>query len=237
MTYLLLGLGILVLGLALVSGFQRASPSTLAKWIRGIAACVALAVGVYLIVSGRIFQAVAVLAAAGLLFAQLRRAWPALGGRAAPGRGGATSEVETAFLRASLDHASGAVTGTVLQGAFAGHELASLGEADLVALYLECLREDESSARLVEAFLDRGAYAATWRDRLGERTPGGAAAGRAGPMTPEEARRILGVAADAAPAAIRAAHHRLMMANHPDHGGSAYLAAKINEARDCLLSA
>ncbi|MGH6719884.1 MAG: hypothetical protein ACREER_11240, partial [Alphaproteobacteria bacterium] len=175
-----------------------------------------------------------------LLFGRLRRSGllPGGWGGGGPARAGASSDVETAFLRASLDHATGAVSGTVLHGAFAGHDLASLGEADLVALYLECLREDQPSARLVEAFLDRGPYTATWRDRLGEPSMDGPSmGGAAGRMTPEEARRILSVAEDATPAAIRAAHHRLMMANHPDHGGSTYLAAKINEARDCLLGA
>jgi curved DNA-binding protein CbpA len=46
---------------------------------------------------------------------------------------------------------------------------------------------------------------------------------------------ILGLAPGADEVAIKAAHHRLMTQVHPDHGGSNYLATKINRARDVLL--
>lgn len=50
-----------------------------------------------------------------------------------------------------------------------------------------------------------------------------------------EARAVLGVSADADPAAIRAAHRRLIGAVHPDRGGSADLTRRVNAARDVLL--
>jgi len=56
-----------------------------------------------------------------------------------------------------------------------------------------------------------------------------------GPMTREEAYQVLGLAAGAGEAEIRAAHHRLMRAAHPDSGGSDWMAARINQARDVLL--
>jgi hypothetical protein len=77
-----------------------------------------------------------------------------------------------------------------------------------------------------------------WQGRLGR--PG---AGRqAGPpprgggaMTRAEAYAVLGLPLGAAEAEIRAAHHRLMRAAHPDLGGSDWIAARINQARDILL--
>jgi hypothetical protein len=58
---------------------------------------------------------------------------------------------------------------------------------------------------------------------------------QAGGMTREEAYQVLGLSPGAGEEEIRAAHHRLMRAAHPDSGGSDWLATRINLARDVLL--
>ena len=55
-------------------------------------------------------------------------------------------------------------------------------------------------------------------------------------MEIDEARRILGVGANAGADEIRAAHRRLVAKVHPDQGGSAELATRVNAARDLLLA-
>lgn len=58
---------------------------------------------------------------------------------------------------------------------------------------------------------------------------------RNGGMSKEEARAILNISKEATKNEIKQAYHGLIRKNHPDHGGSSYLAAKINQARDILL--
>jgi DnaJ-domain-containing protein 1 len=125
--------------------------------------------------------------------------------------------------------------GTILRGRFAGMRLDELGAADLLALLRECRAEDEEGARLLEAYLDR--VQPQWREELaGERAGGGAGArSTSGDMSVDEAYAILGLSAGADAEAIKEAHRRLMVKLHPDHGGSDYLATKINRARDVLL--
>src|SRR6266404_529366 len=150
---------------------------------------------------------------------------------------GQTSTVATPFLRMTLDHDTGSMTGTILRGRFSGMRVEELGGADLLALLRECRAEDEEGARLLEAYLDR--VRPDWRDELaGERTAGagrGNARPTSGDMSVEEAYAILGLSSGADADAIKEAHRRLMVKLHPDHCGSDYLATKINRARDVLL--
>ena len=139
---------------------------------------------------------------------------------------GAANSVETAFLSMTLHHDSGRMTGSVKAGQFAGRDLATLTLSELLALLQECQVADVDSVALLEAWLDRAHP--DWRSEP-------AAEPRSGAMTRAEALEILGLAEGADEDAIRAAHRRLMRSAHPDQGGSAWLAARINAARDFLL--
>ena len=139
---------------------------------------------------------------------------------------GAANSVETAFLSMTLHHDSGRMTGSVKAGQFAGRDLATLTLPELLTLLQECQAADADSVALLEAWLDRAHP--DWRAEP-------AADPRSAAMTREEALDILGLAEGADEEAIRAAHRRLMKTAHPDQGGSAWLAARINAARDLLL--
>ena len=171
-----------------------------------------------------LFGLAGIVATALIARAARRRPAPGFG---APGAGQRT-ETRTAFLEAWIDHATGDVGGSVLQGRFVGRTLDGLADAELLELHGECAR-DADSLRVLEAYLDRRLGSA-WR-RAQEPPPRNPRVD----MTRQEALSVLGLAEGASPDEIRAAHRRLIQRVHPDVGGSADLAARINRAKDVLL--
>ena len=149
--------------------------------------------------------------------------------------GGATSKVSTRFIDMSLDHDSGDLHGTVREGAFSGRQLSQLSIDELLQLLAQCHRDDPQSASVLEAYLDRS-HGDSWRDHLsaGTQHGQGSAQGSAA-MNAEQAREVLGVSPHAGHDEIIAAHRQLMQKLHPDRGGSTYLAAQVNQAKDVLL--
>jgi hypothetical protein len=239
MLYLLGGFAVLSGFLLLVYLFVNADPARLARGLKVTGIVIAVVAVATLAVSGRLAALLMPLAMLMPLLIRVR----SLLDRYRPPSGGQSSTVATAFLRMTLDHDTGRMEGTVLRGRFAGMRLEELGAADLLALLRECRAEDEEGARLLEAYLDRARP--DWRDELagerttGERTSSGTGGGSARPasgdMSVDEAYAILGLSPGADADAIKEAHRRLMVKLHPDHGGSDYLATKINRARDVLL--
>jgi hypothetical protein len=232
MLYVLGGFALLSGFLMLVYLFVNADPARLARGLKVTGIVIAILAVATLAVSGRL---AALLMPLAMLMPALIRVRSLLD-RYRPPSGGQTSTVATPFLRMTLDHDTGSMTGTILRGRFSGMRVEELGSADLVALLRECRADDEEGARLLEAYLDR--VHPDWRDELaGERAGGSSSGARStsGDMTVEEAYAILGLAPGADAEAIKEAHRRLMVKLHPDHGGSDYLATKINRARDVLL--
>ncbi len=159
----------------------------------------------------------------------------AMRGSAGPaGAAGQQSEVATEMLRMVLDHASGRLDGEVLRGRFAGRRLSALAFDDLLALRDELRANDPQGAALLESYLERE-HGAAWSASAGP-AGGDAPPPPAIDFSEAEARQILGVDANADADAIRAAHRRLIQRLHPDRGGSPYLAAQINRAKELLLA-
>ena len=146
---------------------------------------------------------------------------------------GQKSTVRSATLEMMLDHETGAMNGVVLAGSYEGAVLDDLDEAALMELAAETAN-DEESAQLLEAYLDR--RIPEWRASFdSDASARSASARNSGAMTEQEAHQILGLEPGATVAQIRKAHRSLMQRVHPDVGGSAFLAQRINEAKDFLL--
>jgi hypothetical protein len=228
-----LALVVLAVGALGIAWLLRANPSSLARGMRmGLLVLGAVAAGAMLIFGIRFLPSLlpellglAGLVITGLIARALRNRPP--GGFSSPGTGRRT-EVRTAFLQAWIDHGTGDVGGTVLTGRFAGRTLDRLSDSELLDLHEEC-RNDADSLRVMEAYLDRRLNV-DWRTAR-EPPPRGPRTD----MTRAEALAVLGLAEGASEEEIKAAHRRLIRRTHPDAGGTADLAARINRAKDVLV--
>jgi hypothetical protein len=229
MAYLLFGLAALLVLLLLTRAYTMANPQVLARQLRIGAGVAVLAGAGVLVFRGAIGYAMS-LAALGswLLWGMGGAPWSAGGTQPSPGQ---TSRIETDHLEVELDHETGQIRGRVLKGFFAGRDLETLIPVEMAHLWQDCRFADPQSAQILETYLDRAHP--TWREDMARSE--GASGGPDGHMTRAQALDILGLSEGASDDAIRRAHRDLMMKMHPDRGGSTFLAAKVNEAKDVLL--
>jgi hypothetical protein len=231
MPYLIIGVALLaclLLAARLVVTADAAKLGRFIGWFAtgiGVAGAGALVIG--LIASDRLGPAIAVAGGLAPLVLRGRTLWRRYRG-GATSAAGKVSEVETEMLRMRLDHDTGAMSGQVRRGAYAGRRIEDLDQPELLALWRQCVAEDEPGARLLETYLDR--LRPDWRNAAG-----GGASGGSDVMTREQAYAILDLEPGASDEEIKDAHRRLMMKLHPDHGGSTFLAAQINRAKELLL--
>ncbi len=233
--YFLLGILILFLVIMGLRAFLNANPKDLARTLRKSAGVVVLLLAAFFAFTGRFLFAVPL----GILaMSLLGRGFPGGGFNPFPGSAnksaGQRSRVRTQNVEMELDHDTGDMEGTVLQGKFASRPLSSLDEQEVLVVLGECRTSDPQAAQLLEAYMDR--RFPDWHTRAGQSRSSGQGVGQTdGPMSIEEAYEILGLEPGASKTDIRRAHRSLMKKMHPDHGGSTYFAAKINQAKDLLL--
>ena len=230
MTWFFLG-GLVLLGLLALSQYlRRMDRRRLMRGLRWlVGGLLALAAGLLMLV--RRFDIALFVGAGAIQVFRMGRLGP-FSFEAAGLDKGNVSAVRSYYFSMELDHDTGEVTGNVVAGQYAGADLMDLGEAETRLLLAE-VEGDADSMTLLESWLD--ANRSGWREYFaaqdgGESSPDGA------PEDPlAEAYAILGLQPGATDDEIRAAHRELMKGVHPDHGGSSYLASKINAARDRLL--
>ncbi len=231
MTYVLLG-GLALVAIGLAYNFaQSLDPNLLRRSVRWIVGGLGILVAAALAFVRRVDIAVFVLAAA-VSVLRTGRLGP-FSIEPPPTESGNTSKVRSSFLAMELDHDTGAVSGRVIKGRFAGADLIDLGEMDTRYLLAE-IQHDPDSMSLLESWLDVNRQG--WREYFAEQDSGGHGGSSLATDPVAEAYEVLGLKPGASDDDIRAAHRELMKAMHPDHGGSSYLATKINQARDVLLN-
>jgi DnaJ-domain-containing protein 1 len=231
MAAFLLGVAVLLLLLGAISAFTKADPKQVARVVRWIGGIAALALAGFLLFRGAIPIAIP-LGALGLGLLGWTSFWPASFTSRTQRSTGQVSHVRTAFLEMELDHDTGAMRGRVLAGSHQGVSLDALDRTALIKLLSEI---DDDSRDLLAAYLDR--MAPGWREQAQHdaASDSGPRPASAGKMAEEEAYQILGIKPGASKEEIHRAHRSLIKKLHPDQGGTTYLAARINEAKDVLL--
>lgn len=245
MAYLVAGGLVLALSIYLANAFTKSNPVELARKLKMAGGMLLVPVCVFLIVTGRWVVAIPLAAVALSLFG-VRGFSPFsglrglnLGGMGTTDpfgarRGNQRSSVRSAFFEMVLDHETGEMDGKIRAGRYAGQRLSDLSMEDLNSLWRE-VSGDRDSVSLFETYLD--SRFANWREHFqSDSASGQGHSSGSGTLTEEEAYEILGLAPGASTDEIRAAHRRLIKRVHPDSGGSAVLAAKLNEAKDRLLN-
>jgi hypothetical protein len=238
MPALIAGVVAVIILYLLLQMFRAANPVVLARAIKIGGGIVALAFAAFTGIKGELAVAIPIgIFGAGLLgwspfgasgFSSIGGLF---GGSRTQRSAGQASQVRSEYLDMRLDHDSGELTGQIAAGPYAGR---SLDEFDLPLLTAMMSGFDTESVSLLESYLDRRFPA--WRqDSQGNTAGRQSRPAASGKMTEEEAYQILGLQPGAGPAEISRAHRALMKKLHPDQGGSTYLAARVNEAKDTLL--
>jgi hypothetical protein len=226
---LLFGLVALAILLWAAQKYLKADPRKLAAVLKLSGGITLLVFAAFFAVRGQLAIA-APLAAAGLGLLGWLPFGPAGFGARTQKSAGQVSRVRSAFLEMELDHDSGAMRGVILAGPREGTRLEALDVDTLVGLMAEI---DDESRALLAAYLDR--RDAGWREHAQADAATGRSSAPRGPMSQEEAYQILGLEPGAKAEDIVHAHRTLMKRIHPDQGGTNYLAARVNEAKDTLL--
>jgi len=229
MPALIFGLLALVLVLWALSVISKVDPKVAARVTKVGGGLLALGFAVFLGLRGEIGVAVP-LGALGLGLLGWVPFGPAGFSARTQKSGAQISRVSSAYFEMELDHDSGTMRGRVLAGRHQGAELERLDVKTLAAMLGEI--DDESRALLV-AYLDR--RDPTWSEHAQADAAAGRHAASSGKMSEQEAYQILGLQPGATADDISRAHRTLMKKLHPDQGGSTYLAARINEAKEILL--
>jgi hypothetical protein len=229
MAPVLLGVVSLLLLLWAAAAFSKSDPKQVLRVLRWIGGVAALLLAAFLLFRGEVAAAIPI-AVFGLGLLGWTSFWPAPLAARTQKATGQTSRVGTTYLEMELDHDTGRMHGRVLVGRYQGASLDALDRAGLLQLFGEV---DQDSRDLLAAYLDRRDPG--WRDSAQWDAGASARPGNAGKMSEEEAYQILGLRPGAAAEDIRRAHRSLIKKLHPDQGGTTYLAARINEAKDVLL--
>jgi len=223
--YFIIGITLLIALIIGGNALATANPATIVRAVRVAALIILTITAGFFAFTGRLQIA------SGLVFGALffLRNKPLFANRQASD--GQQSDVKTDWLHATLDHDSGEMNALILKGEFEGKRLSDLALAELRHLHHELSRDTQSTS-ILETYIQRN-----FSDKDADDTTDNSSRSSeaySGAMSSAEAYEILELKPGASQSDIKSAHRRLMKKFHPDHDGSAYMAAKLNQAKDIL---
>ena len=236
---LILGFVFLMVFFYLLKNALRSSKANYKKWLAKVALIVASGILLLLVITGRLHILAALGAALLLIIRQLPliiKALPflqQLAGQTKNKTAGQQSNLDTSLLSMTLDHDSGEMDGMITDGPYQGQRLSTMSQETQAALYQVAVARYPDSLEVLEVYFER-VYGEQWQDKLGLSGQSTQAASN-GELSVDEALDVLGLQPGASEEEVIAAHRKMMQKFHPDRGGSNYLAAKVNAAKDLLL--
>ena len=236
MPRLILAVAIIATLVYITRRINRLPPKARKKAFVQLSLTVTVLFVLFLTVTGRLHWIGAALTGALVLLRQLLPliirfipTWLSYRGSSIGSSSSKTSTVASRFLRMNLDHETGKMSGQVLEGEFEHWELDEMERSQLESLLSYCSKNDPDSARLLESYLTQRFPDESFDNQQSYSES-------SSQMQRAEALSILGLEGEPDSEAIVNAHRHLMQKLHPDRGGNDYLAAKINQAKDILLS-
>ena len=232
--FLILGILILITIVLILKWFTSADPKRVLKVFKWFFIIFGSIFGLFFILSGRlswVFIGIPVLfpiLMRVLAVMRLYKVFSRFNGSSRNNFSPRTSHVRTETLDMTLDQETGEMKGQIKKGPFKGSAVENLSEDDTLMLLKYCLENDREAAQVIEAYLNR--IDPDWHSKFENRNQNVSST-----IDREQAFKVLGLNSDSTDQEIKTAYHKLIRNLHPDRGGSAYLAAKINEAKDILL--
>lgn len=230
---LLIGAAIIFVLFSMIRKYQKAPPEERRSWLIKIVLSVVVIAVIVGAMTGRV-PIIAGIVAAGATLAKFGLRWGLPLAKMWFAKSGGNARFKSQHLNITVNFASGQVAGEIIDGEFKGQSLANLSEDTLSQLLTAFQQKDKKSYYLLAAYMrSRGFH----QHQQSQQQNANSAHASDGKITVDEALEILNLEPMPTKKEVISAHRKLMSKLHPDKGGSDYLAARVNEAREVLLKA
>ena len=230
---LLIGAAIIFVLFSMIRKYQKAPPAERRSWLIKIVLSVVVIAVIIGAMTGRV-PIIAGIVAAGATLAKFGLRWGLPLAKMWFAKSGGNARFKSQYLHITVNFASGQVAGEVIEGEFKGQSLANLSDETLSQLLTEFQQKDKKSYYLLAAYMRSRGFHQYQQNQQQDAHTAHVADGK---ISVDEALEILNLAPMPTKKEVISAHRKLMSKLHPDKGGSDYLAARVNEAREVLLKA